>query len=175
MKEDKWKDFIDQNKTDFDTDLPSDNLWDKIDEGLDNKQKKNTTWIWMAAASVILILTITFFNRQILNKNDDSIEIVEKTDSITNTVTVLIDEDSQEIESYYTSQVEEKITELKEYPEAEELLEEVAELKAEFELLKKEMGTGVDRATILEAMIENYRLRLLILEDLLEAVKEPES
>jgi len=175
MKEDKWKQFIDQNQTDFDTDLPSDDLWNKIEEGLEGKKKKSNNWIWMAAASVILILTITFFNRQFLTNNDESIEVVEKEDSIANTVIVLVDQESQEIESYYASQVEDKITELQEYPEAEELLEEVAELKEEFELLKTEMGTGVDRATILEAMIENYRLRLLILEDLLEAVKEPQS
>ena len=175
MKEDKWKQFIDQNQSDFDTDLPSDNLWDKIDKELEGKQKKSNTWVWMVAASVALILTITFFNKQVSGNGNETPVVVEKEDSITNIVTVTLDEESKEIESYYASQVESKITELKQYPEAEELLEEVAELKEEFELLKEEMGTGVDRSVVLEAMIENYRLRLLILEDLLEAVKEPQS
>ena len=56
----------------------------------------------------------------------------------------------------------------------EDLMEEMSELAAEFEGLKLEMGERKNDAMIVEAMIENYRLRLSFLEDLLKAL-EPQS
>ena len=174
MKEDKWKHFIDDHKSEFDTDAPSNDLWNKIDQGLEGKQKKSNNWIWMAAASIVLILTVALFNRQLFNQKNDSFNITSIPDTIQN-VTVSLDKDNQEVEAYYANEINEKIIELKKYPEAQELLEEVEELKSEYDILKEEMGAGLDKSIILEAMIENYRLRLLILDDLLEAVKKPQS
>ena len=44
-------------------------------------------------------------------------------------------------------------------------------MKLEFELLKEEMGQSADPMMVIEAMIQNYQLRLELLKSILEQVE----
>lgn len=164
MKEDKLKDFIGQNKEGFESELPSSDLWQKIENELDGKTETRVIsfhrFLPYVAAAAVLILGLFFF----FNSNDKPI-LAEDVDTIQNELV----SDFGEVEGYYTMQVNDKLKNLQNYDVDPELLEEVNDLKQEFEELKMEMGLGADPGIVLEAMIENYRLRLDILEDLLMA------
>ncbi|NNK79889.1 MAG: hypothetical protein HKO93_00200, partial [Flavobacteriales bacterium] len=80
-------------------------------------------------------------------------------------------EELAEVDRYYAIQVGQRMERLSAYDVDEGLMEEMNFLNEEFESLKEEMGEGIDDTKVVEALIENYRLRLQLLEDLLEAVE----
>jgi molecular chaperone GrpE (heat shock protein) len=81
----------------------------------------------------------------------------------------------QEAETYYAAEVSEKVNLIKEMEGDEELLAEIEFLQLEYENLKKEMDAGADSQKIIAAMIENYRLRLNILEEILMELQDNRS
>jgi hypothetical protein len=195
MEKDKLKNFIDDYKSEFDAEFPSDKVWKGIEES--KKKKKPFVWLWSAAASVAIGLGIGFWQ---INKSpekiiDQSFEITAtKTDTTIikdtliqlapNEIVVTIDttkfktsklkvkEQVLDFEGYYTAQINQKYKEVKQYPDSKIFLEEVDKLKNEYQILKKEMKIGANREMVLEAMIGNYQLRLQLLEDLLKELKE---
>lgn len=168
-EKDPLKDFIDRNRNDFDKIEPSNLLWDSIEKELHPQPKMvRLGVVWLVAASLIIILglPLTF----ILLRPDST--------SAGNAI-VLQDQESnqawtefEEAELYYASEISEKVDEIRQLEAGDELLEEIDFLKVEYENLKKEMQTGADPAKIIAAMIENYRLRLEILEEILLELKE---
>ncbi len=179
MESDKMKKFIDQHREGFDNEIPSGDLWSKIDAELGPQESKERTvpirWLWMTVASAacaVLLMGVFVFLQ------DGGTEVIVETPPTQEQETIpslsLSDISSElaEVEQYYISEVSLRTEELMQYAEAEEYLAEVELLKEEFETLKKEMGRGVDQHKIVEAMIQNYRLRLEILEALLEELED---
>ena len=76
--------------------------------------------------------------------------------------------DVEQLEKYYSVQVDSKIEELKQYEVDDDLMAEIQLLKEEFDELKNESGTGFNQKKILDSMIDNYRLRVSILEDIMK-------
>ena len=79
------------------------------------------------------------------------------------------------MEQFYGTQVNQKIKKAKKYKGSQDLLQEVTNLKDEFDELKNDMDVGANRSIVLEAMIDNYRIRLMILEDLLEELENSDT
>lgn len=176
MKEDKLKAFIDIEKEAFNDEAPSDAVWKGIKKGLDSDEEsaKGAPYkLWAIAATVTLLLVSGLF---FLLKDgtgdlpDENLSAIEISDNPLQS----LGEDMMEVDHYYSIQVNQRLERLKAYEVDEELMEEMSELTAEFEGLKEEMGESMNDAFIVEAMIENYRLRLSLLEDLLKAL-EPQS
>ena len=166
MKEDKLKQFIKAHKEEFDTDFHSEHLWNKIQNDMDAKETKVFSlqrYLPYAVAIALLFLSLFFF------MNDQNSNLVEaEVRDVQNALAA----DFGEVETYYTMQVNDKLRNLNQYDVDPELFEEINDLKSEFEQLKVEMGYGADPGIVLEAMVENYRLRLEILESLLQAFEE---
>jgi len=162
MKEDRLKKFIDEHKEQFEFEFKVGSMWDNIEANLDQNETRVfrlQRFLPYAAAGVILLLSLVFIFQ-------DDTKIVEEE---LNEIQEDLQTDFGEVEAYYVSQVNDKLRDLEKYNVDDELLEEIHLLKKEFDALKIEMGYGADPAIILEAMIENYRLRIEILEDLLGA------
>ena len=169
MEQDRLKEFIQSNKSDFDQFEPSDLCWERIDEALDDSA--NHRWKkWRAiaiAASVAVVISAGFLIGDILRSDADMAAIPGETE--------LQFPDMDEIDHYYAVQVNERYAELSNYEVDPEFMQAIEELKSEFNELENEMAIGANPERILQAMIENYRLRLQLLEDLLEAVKKEHS
>lgn len=171
MTKDKLKSFIDAHKEEFDSELPRVDLWDDIEKELDAPPDVISMWRFVpyaAAVALLISIGLFFFNQS----------------SIENTAENTLNEDFglsgfseelHEVEQYYLVQVNDRLQDLAKYEVDEELLTEVNELKKEFDELKLEMGVGADPTKVIEAMIDNYRLRLSLLEDLLEAMERAEQ
>ena len=86
----------------------------------------------------------------------------------------------QETEQYYSQMVSQRYEELKPFlasdPAAEELLSlDMTELDEVYSELKEDLKDNASNPEVIEAMILNYRVKLEILEDLLNQLKEKEN
>ena len=161
MKKDRLKEYIKEHREELDSEFPSEGIWDKIERRLDQDEKPKVfsiqRFIPYAVAAIILVGAIFLWP-----SNDPKIVIEDFTS------------DFSEVENYYLVQVNDKLNDLEKYEIDPDLMEEVSDLKKEFDELKLEMGVGADPGVVIEAMIENYRLRLELLEDLLSAMERPQ-
>ena len=164
---DNLEKFITSNRDAFDLYEPSPEIWKRIEKSVHKKSITLRVVLWRAAA-VILIFGASFvFQRylQMVKKPEISkIEIPEL----------------QEAEIYYTTMVSSKLNEieplLKEHPGMEkEIMKDLSELDVMYSDLKKDLVDNVANQEVIEAMIQNYRMRLDILEDVLNELKNQEK
>jgi len=166
MDKDNIKKFISENEEEFDFGMPSNKVWEGIEKEM--KPKKSNGWLISGvAASICFVLVTGFLLLKDTTNTEEPILVETKIEAED-----LIKNEVSEIETFYVTQVNLKIEEVKKYEESEELLEEIDLLKEEFALLQQDMGEGANSEEILEAMIQNYRLRLSLLEDLLQEFEE---
>jgi len=176
--EDDLKKYLNDHRAFFENEKPSVDLWSKIEEDLKPDQKRKSIFpLLKIAASVLIIMSVGYIGYNTLNQ-EDPILADSKNDPIESEFKnqmSAVSSDYEEVENYYSSQVNLQMNKLNDYEVDEDLIQEVENLKSEFESLKVEMGKGADQSMVVEAMINNYRLRLMLLEDLLEAVEDTEE
>ena len=178
MERDKFKNFIQENKEDFDMLEPKESTWTGIDEELAEKKRGfNSTTFLRIAASIFLILGAAWMGLQINNSINSpvatvEVETPEKADILTELAFTGLSDELEEVERYYVSEVSFKESQLSEYTVDKELFEEIELLKEEFEELKVEMGQSADPMKVVEAMINNYQLRLEILQEILDQIEK---
>ena len=175
---DQFEKYINEHREEFDDLRAGEHLWEGIESSLEDDQKK-TNWptiLWRAAA-VALIFTVSFFTNeawhQYRNADQTSAEQNQRIQEIE--IPELL-----EAEAYYTSKFEERMEEMQtystQYPEIEkELKVEMAELDKAFEELKTDLKDDIDNDEIVEAMIQNYRIKVRMLEEILSQLKTQES
>ncbi len=163
------KDFIQKNKSDFESEKPSAGLWDKIEAELAPVEEGKVVKmipvkrVWKMAVAAVTVFAVSLLAIQYSNEGGN--EIAEVIQDIENFSSV------NQLENYYSVQVNDRIEKLKMYEVDEELLGEIKLLKDEFEELKNEAGKGLNQEDILDSMIDNYRLRVSILEDIMREVQ----
>lgn len=177
MAKDRFEDFIDNHRADFDQAAPEKDLWSRIAEELAEEKKKPKKWpaILYKAASVILIASISILIYESFDKDPVSNPIVAETDNPEEVSPVI--QELEEIEMYYGMEIETKLKELHQYasyfPEVEEEAnEDLEDLDNAFEELKDDLNDAVANEEVLEAMIQNYRLKLELLEGILHQLKK---
>ncbi|MFH2144097.1 MAG: hypothetical protein ABIJ97_16850 [Bacteroidota bacterium] len=173
---DRLEDFINQNREDFDAYEPEYHIWDKIQLNEGHKMHRRITTakiIWRAAA-VITIFVLSYFVHDFIsgknNNNSGTVEIY----AIGN---CNIPDEVAETESYYINQVNVKLNELNDFemsdPEIRKVVEDdFNELDNIYLELKNDLCEDVDNEEVLDAMIQNYRTKLQILEEILYKLKE---
>src|SRR4030042_312475 len=172
MKRDRLEQFIAENRDQFDIHDPGDRVWN----GIKNRVRKGhrlpgfKTIIWWAAA-VLVIFSASFLLQEYLHRNNILTSTKDK--KIQN----IVIPELQEAETYYTNLVDEKIDEiellLKNEPElGNKLKNDLAELDSIYTELQKDLTDNIANDEVIEAMIQNYRLKLQILEDFLGYLKK---
>lgn len=178
---DNWKKFIDENKKEFNNEQPRDIFFDKIASQLEEKKEPKMirlSLVWQMAASIVIVFGVVLF---FLLRNNQSGEIKvaknSQSKSATNEKMVLAKLDPQlaEAEYYYVSQIDDLMEEVDKKELSTDVKELIKQLDAEFNLLKKEIGDHVNSDQIIEALIENYRLKIKLLEKILESYNHENS
>jgi hypothetical protein len=168
MKRDRLEQFIAENRDQFDISDPGDRVWNSINgrirKGLRLPSFK-TIIKW--AAVIIITFGASFLLQEILHRDNMLTNRKDKKE-----LNVEIPE-LQEAEIYYTNMVDEKILEiqplLKDQPELGYALKsDLAELDSIYTELQKDLKDNIANDKVVEAMIQNYRLKLQILEDFKE-------
>ncbi|MBI1185717.1 hypothetical protein GC194_15730 [bacterium] len=173
---DNLEKFVKQNRAAFDSELPSARVWQQIEKNTlpDKKIRKliniNRKFVWAAAVVALLaVATIIYQATEIssLKSNQVAVEMPE---------TNQLPPELVDLDKIYVAQVSHTFKQLNDFPEeAGELREELLELDVEFDELQQELGAEVGREEVLRAMIENYRIKLDLLEGTLEHFKRSEK
>ena len=152
----KLKEFINDNISEFEEDLPV-GLWEKIDAKLPEQKKFNISFnnkILRIAAGIVICVGIGYWFGKSGKSNESQFsEYVSENKSM----------------MVFTHQIKEKQESLQELtqenPElGKAFVSEIGELQTNFEFLEEQLKTNPNHDQIIEAMIQNLKWQLELLE-----------
>lgn len=148
--------FVQENRPTFDNEKPPAFVWENVEKNLPRKRIRMYRVLRMAAA-VLLILGLGIVIGRFAGQP-----------SKTELALSDISNEYAELEDFYTQKINQKINLLKDREPDERALADIKELEQEFETLKRELNaTNAEDEQIIQAMIENYRTKIDILERVL--------
>jgi hypothetical protein len=168
---DRLEEFVKQYHEQFDLHEPDPSIWLKINPANDQLTKQRRPMRWLRiAASVAMIFAgsaagIYFLRGEKGDRDLYSSELYME---------------MMDTEQYYNQMVSERYEELMPFlvsnPAAEKMLSsDMEELDVVYKELKEDLKDNASNPEVVEAMILNYRVKLEILEDLLNQLKEKEN
>lgn len=171
---DNLEKFIHKNREEFDSYEPDDGLWNKIEKKI--RPHKTISWRMVVnrAAAVILIFAASYMVNRYFDKDRVADRIRSKKEK-----PVIIPE-LREAEIYYSGLINEKLQEIKPMLADNPMLEkeinvDLNQLDSIYDGLKQDLMDNIANQEVIEAMIQNYRLRLSILEDVLSQLKPEDN
>ncbi len=168
MKRDKLESFILRNREQFEMQEPHQDLWSKVEIPARKSGRKLRIWITGVAASLIIIALSVGVTRLFSPSGRDTAQEKE----IRKQYPELI-----EAEVYYSGLIREKLSEaepqLTRNPELkDELVRDFSDLDSLYAGLKADLKDNIRNGEVIQAMIQNYRMRIRILEDLLDELNK---
>jgi hypothetical protein len=162
---DKFEEYIRNNREEFDFHEPKSGLWKEIEKSVSVRKTLRWRFYLSRAAAVIIIFTASFIAQRVWINSKQ--KVAQKEAEVEINIPEL-----REAEIYYTSMINAKLEEVKpllsKYPSLEEELQtDLSELDSIYEGLKDDLKDNIANHEVIEAMIQNYRLRIAILEDML--------
>lgn len=163
----KLEDFVRGRKDDFDSKLPSLDLWGEIESQLDKKSTFKLSF-WKIAVSVAAVLLIALLTTSIVNKQDIG---SQKYSNISDPELVNL----LETEAFYAHKVSVSMDEINKcyqiYPELKQDLEsDLDELDGMYKELKNDLNDDIFNREVIEAMIQNNRIRLEMVDRVLNQI-----
>jgi len=175
---DRIEQFIEDNRDAFDSFNPpvAEKTFKKI--SLRRKRHKIRTvflWSFSRAAAVLLIFGISYAFHEYIDRNREIKMAEQKINNIYEQLPEL-----KEAENYYSNLVSEKLEEIEPFLVSnpgisEAVTSDLTELDSVYVSLKNDLKDNVANDQVIEAMIQNYRLKLRILEELLAEIKQENS
>jgi len=177
MKEDNLEKFFRENREQFDVYDPDPRIWHKVKPVRSMKEDKSVNWRiigWRAAAAGIIFILSLVVSEYIFKGQGPISRLTSS-----NRKEIRIPE-LQEAEIYYTSQLQAKLREVQDYltdhPELkDELIQDFTALDSIHSELKKDLKDNISNKEVVEALIQNYRIKLTILEDLQQHLEYAEG
>lgn len=165
MKTDPLEKFILNNKADFDELEPDLRLWENIEKQLPQSKTRLLRPFLLKAAAVAAIFIAGYFASYWVYQGNENQQYND----------VALSEDVQllqEAKAYYTGQIQERtdlvLSLAVNRPEMkEELKNEFNEMDKLYADLEKDFSDQIDNEAVIEAMIQHYRVKLELLEDML--------
>jgi hypothetical protein len=175
MKKDKIGEFIQDNRSAFDDLEPSSAAWDKIENRINSKSERQISrinhWIWKAAV-LICVFASAWFLHDLADYTANHKHTIEPA-SVSGTSVL---NEMADGEAYYTAQINNKQAELEKYtrehPEIiDDLKKEFRELDRDNLQLKEDLVESNASEKVIEAIMQSYRIKLQILEQVLSELK----
>ena len=169
MKPDRLESFVNENRHEFDRMEPSNRVWEAISGQINDEPKhRNRKFLWMKiAAAVVLALSIPTIIYQVkFSEQKQSAKAVQ------------VDPEVQELieaEAFYAQEVSGKLAEIqkcyKVHPELKMEIEgDLDELESMYLSLKSDLKENISNKEVIEAMIENNRNRMKLVDDVLAQI-----
>jgi len=165
---DNLEKFITDNREAFDQDIPSPKIWERIDQQIVAPPKNRRVMMWKIAGVAASVAILIGFGALLgANYSDSS--------SLAITDERSLSPELQEMENYYQKQIEKKKARLVGLDYEGSVIEDLQQLDAFFKELKEELEVSPKGAEerIIEAMINNYQIRIDILERVLNHLESP--
>lgn len=169
MKRDRLESFVDENRHEFDHLEPSDKVWEVLNLKFEQpEQKPKSRFLVLKIAAVLVLVlavpAVIYFwagNTEQTSQNK-----------------ALADPEVRELieaEQYYAQEVSGKLAEIqkcyKVHPELKAQIEgDLNELETMYMSLKKDLKDNISNKEVIEAMIENNRNRMKLVDDVLEQI-----
>ena len=165
---DKLERFVTENRAGFDDAEPNPLLWLQLEKKLENRKQpvrlRRMMRITAVAASFVIVLAAGMLiglnlqdqtPEEMLSENPQFIEL-------------------QEAEHYFQKQVDYKMTLINDPVVQQDVKQDLSQLDAVYNEMKSELLTSPnkDNGAIIQAMIENYRIRIDMLEKILEKIQK---
>ena len=178
MKTDNLEKFILDNRQEFEVEQPSPEVWDRIKKRRPETKSISLNWktIALRAAAVVVIFVSSYYFHDFMDKRQNN---------TSNTAQIEIENnplyrDFLEAELYYSSEINYKQNELFQLTSNSPALQKEVDFEMEnldnlFLQLKEDLNDNADNNEVIEAMIQNYRIKLEILEDILYQIKSENS
>jgi len=175
MKTDKLGKFIGENRAAFDDLEPSAELWGAIEKGIPPEHRGSllslNSRIWKAAVLMMVFASAWFIK-----------DYVDRPAKINDAANAEISTNSERLneladgEAYYVAQITNKQAELEKYtrenPEImNDLKREFRELDRDNLQLKEDLVESNANERVIEAIMQSYRMKLQILEQVLSEMK----
>jgi len=175
--ENKFEEFIRNKREEFDFREPDPAIWKRIEAGIKPRRVINWRVIISRAAAVVIIFAASYMVHEIVDNGDRELTVKK---SMEKPAKEIIIPELQEAEFYYSGLISEKLEEIKPIltncPGIEEELNfELSELDSLYTDLKTDLKDNMANQEVIEAIVENYRLRIAILEELLTELKPDED
>ncbi len=158
---DKLRDFINENRAQFDDREPSDRVWKGVRGGL--KTGGISLWtsvtIWRAAAIVFFGLSVY------LMVSDRAVEKKEVTK---------LQGEFRDLESFYGDQIAEKVALIDKFDdlyEGDQFTQDIRKLDAMYEVLREEMRTSPS-SKVKDALILNMLIRIDLLNQQIKRLED---
>jgi len=170
---DKLEEHIRKNREDLDRYSPSSGTWKKIKRGLKKEKSPIIQWLSIAAMIVVILGTAAVFFRP-GNRWSDTNREKNSDAGLT-----LANPQLKETEIYYNNLVNSLYREATPFltgnPEIKkELNTDISQLDSICSEIKKDLKDNVANQEVVEALIQNYRIKIRLLEDMLIILKENE-
>ena len=166
MKPDRLESFVNENRHEFDQFEPSDKTWEAISKRLNEKPAKKLhsgNWMKVAAVAAVVVLISSIVYQTRIYKQNQAVKAE------------LADPEVQELieaEAYYSQEVSGKMNEIQKcykiHPELKSEIEsDLSELEFMYMNLKSDLQENISNKEVIEAMIENNRIRLKLVDEVL--------
>ena len=173
MSPDKLEKYILDHSEQFDDQEPDPALWEKVNTRKAPVIRINWKDIaWKAAAVVVIFVASYYFHDYMASRKQFSGGRISKNAELNSPIV----KELIEAEAYYTSQInmrkEEVFRLTASNPEVRhEIDDEMIDLDRAYKELKEDLKDNADNEEVIEAMIQNYRIKLDILEEMLRRLK----
>jgi len=167
METDRLEEFIKANREAFDQLEPSEKVWNNISKPKHKIRKISKLNYFLRVAAVVTIAIVFTV-------------LITKTNLFTPEEMTVQSEDPElreliEAEAFYAGQVNEKMDEIRKcydtYPEIKEEVEtDLTELQEMYDVLKIDLKENISKKAVIEAMIENNRYRLKMVDQVLNQI-----
>jgi hypothetical protein len=171
---DRLEEYIRKNRSDLDKYDPSNEIWKGIDNTLTKKNRK--IYKWQPVAATIFILTgISIILFLIANRNTSP-----GSETVNNDLLIVSTPQLKETEIYYNNLIMSLYNEatpmLTGNPEIEtEINADFSKLDSIYADIKKDLKDNISNEEVMEALIQNYRLKIRMLEEMLVILRESET
>jgi hypothetical protein len=171
---DTLEDYIRKNRKELDRYTPSPGIWKGIKREILKERSPMNKWLSIAAMIVVILGTAVLFynlgNRGIGNNLRES----------NNSGLTTVNPQLKETEIYYTNLINSLYREatplLTGNPEIEkELKTDISQIDSICREIKNDLKDNVANQEVVEALIQNYRIKIRLLEDMLAILKEDKN
>jgi hypothetical protein len=168
------EEYIRRNREELDKYEPPSGVWKGIGKRLNGKKSPIYRWISIAAMITVIAGTAVVLYRSGLKPSELN------NNNTLNPATTRASSQLKETEIYYNNLANSLFREatpmLAKYPEVEkELFTDISHLDSICLEIRKDLKDNVANEDVIEAMIQNYRIKIRLLEDMLTVLKEEDN
>ncbi len=155
---DNLREHINKNREDFEMfKFDSEGSWSSIKDRLNKKESSGKSIFLKIAASITLLIA--------------SIAVI----MLNGFNTPTFDSELSETKYYYEQMIDAQMQLVRNHVEDPQVLEDLEALDKAFHELSDDLQDNVHNEEVIAAMIDNYRLKLKILEKILEDIEESDN